>query len=334
MLIKPSKPAETGDPNAVNFASFVAFSDASVGLLFTKNTDLVARIEEMVFPFRVEAAITSTGIGLNGDEVGQFVAGRIFEAIIENVPQSYDYQPARFQEIMSKELRNCLKMDLAFRLKGVPHAVKPMCLGQVAYMQDLLAQKVPLVFGVGPTGTGKTHLAIAAGLSLLATEKIQHLVITRPHHIYDGDVVTRTAREDLDRDDQFTVFYDILHDLIRQEEIDNLTAHGKLEIVPLGQMRGRTFNQSMVILDEAQDMTVSKMRMAVTRMGRNSRTIVTGDPSQASLRTGEQSGLQHLMTLVGAKDFARIHHFDNDQIIRNETVARLEKLYADLDVAS
>lgn len=324
MLIKSSTP---DDPNAAKYASFVAFSDASVGLLFTKHTDVVTRIEEAVFPFRVEAAVTATGIGLNGDDVGQFVARRIFEAIIEKAQGSYLYQPAWVNQVIPSVLDACLKTNLAFRLKGLSQPVKPESLGQVAFMRELLAHEVPLVIGTGPTGTGKTHLAIAAGLSFLAARDDHHLVMTRRFQVRGGWSAP-------DQGDPFGVFYDILHDLIGRDDTDALIARGKIEIAPFDFVRGRTFHKTFFIVDDAQDFTVDSMRMAVTRMGRNGRTIVIGDPAQAQLPMGVHSGVQHLMDMVGGADFARIHHFENRQIIRNATVAQLDKLYSEHSAAS
>ncbi|MEO1013861.1 MAG: PhoH family protein [Pseudomonadota bacterium] len=221
-----------------------------------------------------------------------------------------------------------MKRDFVFRLKGIFHPVRPLSLAQVAYMDDLLDKRAPLVFGVGPTGTGKTHLAIAAALSQLASEEIKRIVVTRPHILQEGEVMTAEMRAETRRDDQFAPIFDVLHDLLRHDDIAQLIDQRRLEILPLGLIRGRTFNDSSIIVDEAQDMTVQRMRMAVTRLGRRSRMVVTGDPSQVTLRTDEPSGLAHLLNLLRETDVARIHEFKRGEIIRNETVAKLEALYA------
>ena len=141
--------------------------------------------------------------------------------------------------------------------------------------------------------------------------------------------MTAAVRAETERDEQFAVFFDILHELIGPSETQSLITHRKLEIAPLGTMRGRTFNDAFILIDEAQNMSIAKMRMAVTRAGQNARTCITGDPSQADLTNrGQQNGLAHLLSMIEEPGIGRVHHFAPRQVIRNETVARLEQLYA------
>ncbi len=158
---------------------------------------------------------------------------------------------------------------------------------------------------------------------------MKHIVISRPHVVMEGEVVTSATRLEMEADSQFEMFEDILRDLVGYQKFTELTEEKKLELVPLGHMRGRTFNDAFIIIDEAQNMTIRKMRMAVTRIGRSSRMVVTGDPAHVDLRGDEPSGLVHLMDLLKGTDIAKVHHFENSQIIRNSIVARLEELYAD-----
>ncbi len=133
----------------------------------------------------------------------------------------------------------------------------------------------------------------------------------------------------MEYDSQFEFLEDIFRDLIGYDKFLQFKEQRKLELVPLGHFRGRTFNDSFIILDEAQNMTVRKMRMAVTSIGRASRMVITGDPIHVDLRDEVPSGLPHLLDLLEDTDLARVHYFEHKQIIRNNLVAKLEKLYAD-----
>jgi phosphate starvation-inducible PhoH-like protein len=203
-----------------------------------------------------------------------------------------------------------------------------MSLSQAAFMNAMLFSPRSLIFGVGPTGTGKTHLAIAAGLNQVAELRFKSLVITRPHVRLEGEIMTPELRAETAYGEQLTPIEDELHALIGREDTRRRIEKGLIEIVPLGRMRGRTFNETFVVVDEAQNMTVRKMRMAVTHLGRGSRMIVTGDPVQNDLPSGETSGLTHLLGMIAGTDLAMVHQFQNIEIIRNDLVARIEMLYS------
>jgi phosphate starvation-inducible PhoH-like protein len=144
----------------------------------------------------------------------------------------------------------------------------------------------------------------------------------------EGEILTPELSAETADDQQLTPIEDVLRELIGREEIRRLTDHGLIEIMPLGRMRGRTFNETFVVVDEAQNMTVRKMRMAVTRIGRASCMVVTGDPVQNDLPSGETSGLTHFLRLIDGTDLALVHQFQNLEIIRNDLVARIEALFS------
>lgn len=289
---------------------------------------LLRSVKRAVLPYRFDIAPTVKGIRIDGDDAAVMLASRIIEQV-GNAAARKDVADASFlNSTISAVIANALKFDLAFRLTGLSYPIAPKSLNQFAYMQTLLSPSEQLVIGVGPTGTGKTHLAIAAALNQLAEERIKQIVVTRPHVVMEGEIVTSATRQELEADCQFEIFEDILRDLIGHHRFTALVEERKLVLVPLGQMRGRSFNNAFIILDEAQNMTVRKMRMAVTRIGRASRMVVTGDPTHIDLRGDETSGLVHLLSLLQGTDIAKVHHFENSQIVRNRIVARLEELYA------
>ena len=285
------------------------------------------RIEAAMRPYRLRLTPQDGALLAEGDDLAVTLVARIIEDLgkAEATPGQTD--EALVLTTAAAATRDALKHELAWRLTGLHQPLRPMSLAQVAFVNALLHGDHPLVFGVGPTGTGKTHLTMAAGLSMLATGKFKHMVITRPHVLMEGEVMTPTLRAETEPDGQLAALEDVLRDLVGPEEIKRLTSHSLLEITPLGRMRGRTFNESFILVDEAQNMTVRKMRMAATRIGRGSRMVITGDPDQVDLPPDEPSGLVHLLDLVSGTDIASVHRFTQGQIVRNDVVARLEALY-------
>jgi phosphate starvation-inducible PhoH-like protein len=193
-----------------------------------------------------------------------------------------------------------------------------MTLGQVAFMDAILSSGRDLVFGLGPTGTGKTHLAVAAGLHLVNDGHFRSLVITRPRILLEGETMTPALRSETLYDEQLAPAEDVLIDLLGHDEMRCRIDHGLIEIVPLGRLRGRTLNGRCIVVDDAQNMSPGKLRMALTRLGRGSRMVVTGDPSQPDLPEGEPCGLSQILPLIVEAGLATVHHFDRHQIVRNE----------------
>ena len=289
---------------------------------------LIQVLEKSLQPFHFRAIASPTGIAVHGDGAAVAIVSRVLERAVKGTPAGSGDVSARPGSAIAPGIAYALQHDLPFLLKGIPRPVRPSSLSQVAYMNSLLSPDTPLTLGIGPTGTGKTHLAIAAGVNLLAEETIKHFVITKPHVRTDGEVVTATLRLETQYDEQFAYIEDILHDLIGHARYDELIASRGLEIAPLGRLRGRTVNDAFVLIDEAQNMTIGKMRMAVTRIGRNSRMVITGDPSQIDLYEDGESGLPHLLRMVERTDLAMIHRFETGEIVRSDLARQLEELYA------
>jgi phosphate starvation-inducible PhoH-like protein len=298
--------------------------------LLAEREGLLKWAEEVVSPFKFHISVTPDGVQVNGDEVAVTVASKMLELITTAWTENDRADTSLLKATISSAAENCLKHELSLRLKGLPQAVRFMSISQLAFMQALLSKDKTFIIGTGPAGTGKTHLAIAAGLNELASGHVKHIVITRPHVVMEGEIVTLATRQEIELDQQFNVFDDILHDLIGHQETSRLVEQRMLEITPLGRMRGRTFNQSFIIVDEAQNMTIRKMRMVITRIGQGSRIVMTGDPTQVDLRGDEPSGLVHLLGLIQGTDVATVHRFESHQIVRNKIVARLEELYSRL----
>jgi phosphate starvation-inducible PhoH-like protein len=296
--------------------------------LLAERNGLLKWIEDAIVPFRFHISTTPGAAQVNGDEVAVTLVSKILERIGAVWTETGRPDTSLLKTTIYSAVENCLKYDLAFHLKGLAQPVRSMSLSQLTFMQALLSKDKTLIIGTGPAGTGKTNLAIAAGLNELASGHVKHIIITKPHVVMEGEIVTLATRQEFEFDQQFEVFDDVLRDLIGHHETNRLVEQRMLEIMPLGRMRGRTFKESFIVVDEAQNMTIRKMRMVVTRIGQGSRIVMTGDPTQVDLRGDKPSGLVHLLGLIQGTDLATVHHFERQQIIRNKIVARLEELYS------
>ena len=201
--------------------------------------------------------------------------------------------------------------------------------GQKKYVRDLLGNE--LVFGVGPAGSGKTYLAVAVGVAMFLERRVDKLILSRPA-VEAGERLGFLPGDMKDKIDPYLrPLYDAINDLGVGAKLEKLLEDGRLEVAPLAFMRGRTLTNAFVVLDEAQNTTEMQMRMFLTRLGENSRMVITGDPSQVDLPRGVRSGLADaLETLRGVKGVAISEMTDTD-VVRHPLVARIVQAYARRD---
>lgn len=309
-------------------AQFVEMPNVLGEPLFLQSDGLIKKLKRALRPYDVQISEAPEGVQVDGDDVGVMLTTRILERLAELQDKSREPNESLLEDVIFSVIEHALGRDLVFRLEGLLYPVRPMSLGQVAFMRALLSNEEELILGIGPTGTGKTHLSLAAGLSLLAQARVKQIVVTRSQGFLNGEIVTRDVRQESMCEDQFEAIGDILTDLIGAEKLRPLIDQHKLLFVPLAHIRGRTFNHSFIIVDEAENMSVGKMRMVTTRIGQGSRMAVIGDPAQIDLPSDVPSGLTHFLDLIRGTDIAVVHPFETDQIIRNDIVARIEELYS------
>jgi phosphate starvation-inducible PhoH-like protein len=196
---------------------------------------------------------------------------------------------------------------------------------QLAYLQAINSHDV--VFGVGPAGTGKTYLAMAAAVHALKTGAVNRIVLTRPA-VEAGEALGFLPG---DMNDKILPYlrplYDALNDMLEPDEVERLIERGQIEIAPLAFMRGRTLSRSFIILDEAQNTTQAQMFMFLTRLGENSRAVITGDPSQIDLKDPRWSGLREAIQVLGDVDSIRFVKFDGRDVVRHRVVRRIIEAY-------
>lgn len=319
------------DPGQTPIARDMVLPARSAETLFAGADAPGHNIERCVRPFHLTVSPIERGVRLAGDEVAVSLAEAILGQIVEALELGQAVSQQSVIELAISTVDDALKHRLAFRLNGIRNPVRPMSLSQVAFMNAMLFTDHPLIFGVGPTGTGKTHLAIAAGLTLVADKHFKSLVVTRPRGFSGNENSSPALRDDHANPQHLSPIEDVLRDLIGRDESKRQAEHGLLEVTTLDRMRGRSFNESFILIDEAQNMRKQTMRMALTRLGQKSRMVVTGDPAQSALAGDEPSGLPHILNLIAGTKIALVHQFRNHQIIRNDTVAKIEAIYSSED---
>ena len=196
---------------------------------------------------------------------------------------------------------------------------------QDAYMRAM--DRAELVFGCGPAGTGKTYLAVAHAASLLERGDINRIILSRPA-VEAGERLGFLPGDMKDKVDPYLrPLYDALYDTLRPEHVERCITSGMIEVAPLAFMRGRTLANAVVILDEAQNTTSMQMKMFLTRLGEGSKMIVTGDPTQIDLPTGQKSGLVEALHLLDGIEGVHISRFSDKDVVRHALVGRIVRAY-------
>ncbi|MBR2596674.1 MAG: PhoH family protein [Solobacterium sp.] len=204
-------------------------------------------------------------------------------------------------------------------------AIAPKTKGQMSFVKAMHSHAV--VFAIGPAGTGKTFLAVIEAVSALKRGDIKRIVLTRPA-VEAGESLGFLPGDLKEKVDPYlTPLYDALHDMLGVEQTEKLIEKGTIEIAPLAYMRGRTLDDSFVILDEAQNTTPAQMKMFLTRLGFRSRMVITGDITQIDLRSGTESGLINAARILDDVDEIRIVHLSSDDVVRHPLVQKIIERY-------
>ena len=196
---------------------------------------------------------------------------------------------------------------------------------QKRYLSNI--KEYDLVFGIGPAGTGKTYLAVASAIDAIESQKVRRIILVRPAveagerlGFLPGDMSQKV-------DPYLRPIYDALYDMLGFNQVNHLLDQNVIEIAPLAFMRGRSLNESFVILDEAQNTSVAQMKMFLTRIGFGSSTVVTGDITQIDLPQGQESGLKHATKILKNIKNVVFTNFDSNDVIRHELVHKIIKAY-------
>jgi phosphate starvation-inducible PhoH-like protein len=215
-------------------------------------------------------------------------------------------------------------------LKGAPRTsgkrqVMPKSVNQRRYLEAI--DQHDIVFGIGPAGTGKTYLAMAQAVSYLLAKRISRIILARPA-VEAGEKLGFLPGDLQEKVNPYLrPLYDALYDMLDVERAERLIERGTIEVAPIAFMRGRTLNDSFVILDEAQNTTSEQMKMFLTRLGFGSKAVITGDITQIDLPTGRTSGLVEAMKVVGNIEGIAFIRFDEKDVVRHALVQQIVKAY-------
>ena len=211
-------------------------------------------------------------------------------------------------------------------LPGVRRVIQPKTPGQAEYLH-LIAEN-DIVVGIGPAGTGKTYLAVAAAVDALMRKRVRRIILARPAveageslGFLPGDMQAKV-------DPYLRPLYDALEDMMPAERMQKALETRVIEIAPLAYMRGRTLSDAFVILDEAQNATNAQMKMVLTRLGVNSRTVITGDKTQVDLPSREESGLIQIERILTGIEGIAFHYLTDVDVVRHRLVREIIKAYA------
>ncbi|MBB1268955.1 PhoH family protein [Shewanella sp. SR44-3] len=215
--------------------------------------------------------------------------------------------------------------DLGLHIKTKRGVIKPRTPNQSLYMHNISRHDIS--FGIGPAGTGKTYLAVAAAVDAYERQEVRRILLTRPAveageklGFLPGDLSQKV-------DPYLRPLYDALFEMMGFEKVEKLIERGVIEVAPLAYMRGRTLNDAFIILDESQNTTVEQMKMFLTRIGFNSRTVITGDITQIDLPRSQKSGLRHAIEVLSEVPDISFNFFVAQDVVRHPIVAKIVEAY-------
>ena len=251
---------------------------------------------------------------------------KIIKEILDIVLLKKTIEWSEFIYIVSKQVQKSsmsMKSIVNTTINGVKIAAKTE--GQAKYIENL--KKYDMLFSIGPAGTGKTYLAVAMAVKSLKMGEVQRIILTRPA-VEAGEKLGFLPGTLYDKIDPYLKpLYDSLMDFIGTENLIQYKEKGIIEIVPLAYMRGRTLNNSYVILDEAQNSTYQQMKMFLTRIGFNSKVVVTGDITQIDLEKKKESGLLAITKILKDIEEIKITYLDKNDVVRNPMVKKIIHAY-------
>ncbi|HEY5889693.1 MAG TPA: PhoH family protein [Acidimicrobiia bacterium] len=267
-------------------------------------------------------------ISLSGTTSEVDDARRVLDELLILVQEGHLLDSGRVDEVV-KMVKDAVPSPSDVLSDGIPvgrgRMIRPKTQGQQAYMAAI--RENTLTFGIGPAGTGKTYLAMAAAVDALITGSVRRIILTRPAveagerlGFLPGDLTAKV-------DPYLRPLYDALWDMLGPEETLNLIDKGTIEIAPLAYMRGRTLNDACVILDEAQNTTPEQMKMFLTRLGFNSKMIITGDATQTDLPVEKRSGLRVVQQILTGIDGVTFVELTSRDVVRHRIVASIVDAY-------
>jgi len=295
---------------------------------FDKNIKLIQK------HFNVDIVQRDGDILIIGDEKNVLLGEKLIQQLMELVDRNEQLTLQNISyaiELMldgKQEKIQSLASDIVFVTdKGKP--IKAKTIGQQKYIEQI--QSKDLTFGIGPAGTGKTYLAVTMAVKAFRNEEVTRIILTRPA-VEAGENLGFLPGDLKDKVDPYLrPLYDALFDILGSERFQKYMERGMIEVAPLAYMRGRTLDNSFIILDEAQNTTKEQMKMFLTRFGFGSKAIITGDITQIDLPRGKSSGLKHAQEVLKDVDEIGFSYLTGKDVVRHQLVQKIVKAYDEYD---
>ncbi|NHC24086.1 PhoH family protein [Nocardioides sp. IC4_145] len=306
-------------PNSINMVSLLGPGDEHLGL-----------IEQA---FDADVHVRGNRITLYGEPGEVALAERLLEELVTIIRTGQGVTGETVERVLTmlraettERPADVLSLNI---LSNRGRSIRPKTLNQKRYVDSI--DRHTVTFGIGPAGTGKTYLAMAKAVQALQSKNVNRIILTRPA-VEAGEhlgFLPGTLSEKIDP--YLRPLYDALHDMIDPESIPKLMAAGTIEVAPLAYMRGRTLNDSFIILDEAQNTTPEQMKMFLTRLGFGSKIVVTGDITQTDLPGGVKSGLRIVEGILDGVEDISFNRLTSHDVVRHRLVGKIVAAYDEFD---
>ncbi len=276
---------------------------------------------------KINILLRGNRLTIAGDDLRVAEARAVVDELVELVETGQEIGPATVDAVVKAldQAENVQDVfgDVVWRHRG--KQITPKTVTQKRYVGAI--RDCTVTFGIGPAGTGKTYLAMALAVAALQERQVARIILTRPAveagerlGFLPGDLLAKV-------DPYLRPLFDALYDMLDAERLNTYMERGTVEVAPLAYMRGRTLNDSFIILDEAQNTTPEQMQMFLTRLGFGSKVVVTGDVTQVDLPREQASGLIHVQDILGSVDGIAFVRFGHEDVVRHKLVQRIVEAY-------
>ena len=302
-------------------------------MLFGNFDENIRRIEAH---YHVDLTVRGGDLKIAGEELSVDRAARAVEGLLQLIGRGEQLSEQQVRYVMTlvdedgdSALSQLSGDNVTITAKGKP--IKPKTIGQKQYVEAIRQNTITM--GIGPAGTGKTYLAVAMAVAAFRAKQVSRIILTRPAveagerlGFLPGDLQAKV-------DPYLRPLYDALFDMLGAEAYQRYLERGNIEVAPLAYMRGRTLDDSFIILDEAQNTSREQMKMFLTRLGFGSKIVITGDVTQIDLPDGKASGLKEAMRVLRKVEGIGICELTNNDVVRHVMVQRIVKAYEDYETA-
>jgi phosphate starvation-inducible PhoH-like protein len=322
------------DTEQADHTNRLTFSDLELARqLFGERNSNLQRIADAL-EIRIHAR--GNAVTISGDEINAALAGNLLQQLYGLLKERYPVYPKDVDhaiQVLCADHRAQIKdifLDTVY-ITSKKRTITPKSINQKDYIDAI--RRSDMVFGIGPAGTGKTYLAMAMAVSALSRGKVSRIILARPA-VEAGEVLGFLPGDIAEKVNPYLrPLYDALHDMMPFEKASGMMSQGVIEVAPLAFMRGRTLNDAFIILDEAQNTTSEQMKMFLTRIGFNSKAVITGDITQTDLPSSKVSGLIEAMRILKGIQGIQFVFFSKIDVVRHRLVQDIIQAYDAHDTA-